>query len=208
MDLFERLRRDAGKFPWGAVASVFAEEIHGRAGAAADILSQLREWGSHLSTNALVAWAPNLIRMAPCESPDVSTGKPRRCRSTALVECDICGRPCCLAHARIDYFAGGMCEVCVGVAKSAARREGTRYEAPRPRKASEPDVAEALRALKLRPGATWDDVRARYKRLVVKHNADRPQSQKSRDKNTAELKKINGAFEVLRKHFEKKDEAA
>jgi len=197
VDLFKRLRRDIGKIPWGAVASVFAEELQTRTGAAGEVLSQLEEWATHLLGNAVHKWPGVIALGAPCDSPDVTSGKAKKCRSTAVVFCDVCGRKCCLAHARIDYLGDAICEVCIGQAKARVRT------APKT-----DDVPKAFKVLKLKPTASWDEVRARYKKLVVQHNADRPQSDKSRDANTARLKEFNLAFEVLTRHFEEKRKAA
>lgn len=208
-DLFSKLKRDVSKFPWGAAMSMMAEELHGvnraQGGTAGEALAQLREWASYLTANALRNWPETIALRQNCDSPDISTGKPQKCRSTAVVVCDVCARKCCLAHARIDYLGGAICEVCIGEAKAAARAK-----APKPEPlTNDKDLAKAYRILAVAKNASWEEIRTAYKKLVVQHTPDRPQTERMRAKNTDRMKKLNWAFEVVRAHFEsKKQEAA
>lgn len=197
MNVFQRLRRDAKKIPWGATFNVLVEGLASHTEGAGEIFAELREWGSHLSRNAVLKWTPMLVTRTRCESPDVSTGKPRKCEGTAPFRCDICNRACCLAHARVDYMGDAICEVCIGQAKARKRAEDKAKE--------KPDlVAAAFKTLGLDAESTFEEVKKRYKELVLKHNADRPQTDKKRARNTERLKEVNGAFVTLRDHFEKK----
>jgi len=233
MDIFERLRRAAGNIPWGTVASVMAENLGADSTAAEEVIEQLKEWGAHLTKNALSKWTVSVVVPTPCDSPDVSSGRPLACASFAVVKCDVCGRPCCLAHSRVDYMGDAICEVCIGEAK--ARRRATswtdggaaaysRPHAGQPRRereqrrraeppppAAEPSGsvsrAEALRVLKLPKNASWTQIKTQYRKLVVKHNADRPQTDAEREKNTERLKKLNEAYSVLKAHHEKREAA-
>jgi len=67
--------------------------------------------------------------------------------------------------------------------------------------------AEALRVLKLPKNASWTQIKTQYRKLVVKHNADRPQTDAEREKNTERLKKLNEAYSVLKAHHEKREAA-
>jgi hypothetical protein len=197
MNVFERLRRDAKKIPWGATLNVLVDGIAAHTEGASEIFAELREWSSHLSRNAVLKWTPMLATRTRCESPDVSTGKPRKCEGTAPFRCDICSRACCLAHARVDYMGDAICEVCIGQAKARKRAED--------REKDKSDVVgKAFKTLGLDDASTLEEVKKRYKELVLKYNADRPQSDKKRAKNNERLKEINLAFEALRDHFEKK----
>lgn len=218
MDLLEKLRRSAGSVPWSTFASVFMQNVNVRPDAAYEVIDQLKEWGSHLTQNALLKWAPSLRAPVRCESPDVTTGRPKPCRSVAMLRCDICQRPCCLAHARVDYQGDGICEVCIGEAKLRARARGPSAsyennpwqsarpkppkEAPRP--AASMAAPEALRVLGLKRNAGWETIKRRYRKLVVEYNVDRPQSDEQRAANTTRLKRINEAFGVLRERHEAK----
>lgn len=181
-----------------------AESVGDGAGAAGDIAGQVREWATYLITNALIKWPEVLSSGVTCESPDVSSGKPRPCQNHALATCDICGRRCCLAHARVDYMADAICEECIGKAKARARAEPK----AKPPTTDPQRVRRAFRTLGLKPSATYEEVRTKYRELVFKWNADRPQSAKSRERNTVRLQRLNDAYRVLREHFEAKKEAA
>jgi hypothetical protein len=228
MDIFERLRRATGDIPWDTFVSVMAQNLGANGAAAQEIVAQLKEWGSHLTKNALSKWSVSVMSPVACDSPDVSSGRPQTCPSFAVVKCDVCGRPCCLAHARVDYMGDAICEVCIGEAKvrrrtsswadggptpyarphagePRAERKG-RAEPPPPAQ-SAPGVmsrAEALRVLKLPKNSTWLQTKTQYRKLVLKHNADRPQSDAERERNTERLKKINAAYSVLKGHYEQK----
>jgi len=211
MDIFERLKRATGNIPWETFASVMAQNLGANGVAAQEIVEQLKEWGSHLTKNALSKWTVSVMSPTACDSPDVSSGRPRQCPSYAVVKCDVCGRPCCLAHARVDYMGDAICEVCIGEAKGRARTSAGyarphAHDAPPPAAAPPPgmSVQAALKALKLTQDATWPQIKSQYRKLVVKYNADRPQSDRQRTLNVERLKKINVAFEVLRKVYEQK----
>lgn len=212
MDIFERIRRTVGNVPWDTVASVMAQNLGASSQAAQEIVEQLKEWGSHLTKNALEKWAVSVMSPTACDSPDVSSGRPKSCPSYAVVKCDVCNRPCCLAHARVDYMGDAICEVCIGEAKARARSVGgysrphaqAHREAPPPAASASMSAAAALKVLKLGPRASWDQIKAQYRKLVVKHNADRPQTDAEREKNTARLKKINAAYSVLKTRYEQK----
>jgi nucleoside diphosphate kinase len=61
-----------------------------------------------------------------------------------------------------------------------------------------------LRMLRLTPDATWDQIRKQYRKLMLKYNADRPQSEKQRALNVERLKKLNAAYAVLKAQHEQK----
>jgi len=214
-NIFSRLRRIADEVPWASFASVVAEQLDSRSAAAEEIVEQLKNWGALLTKNALSKWMAAVAVPTACESPDVSTGRPKPCRRHAVVPCDVCGRQCCLAHARVDYMGDAICEVCIGKAKAQFRaaggvppREEARQEARRnPERRDEVAIAHALKTLKLPKTATWVAIKAQYRKLAVKHNADRPQTEAQRLKNTERLKQIHAAYAVLREHYEKQEAA-
>ncbi|MDQ5968449.1 MAG: hypothetical protein QG625_4606 [Cyanobacteriota bacterium erpe_2018_sw_39hr_WHONDRS-SW48-000098_B_bin.30] len=65
---------------------------------------------------------------------------------------------------------------------------------------SDNEIHKALRDLGIEPGASWDDVAARYKLLVRMWHSDRARPE---DKAVAdqELKKINNARDLLKEHY-------
>jgi len=206
--LFTGARRGTGAFTSlldGWLEAVLATgRVH--ASTATEIVEQIREWGIYLTQHALAKWPIAVARGEICSVPHMGRdGRLSSCDAAAVVQCDCCGRPCCLAHCRIDYTASAICGVCVAGARATTRGRGP---GPGPRRASEETdaskLAAAFRTLKLRPGATVDEVKRRYKSLVVKHNADAPQSEASRKKNTERLQRLNAAYELLRTHFQEK----
>ena len=202
MNLFTRLRRDAGKLPWGAVLSVAVEGLQAKTDTARSVVDQLRDWGALLTKNALMKWSVNLASERLCQSPDVSGTAPRRCLYIAPLVCDVCGRPCCLAHARVDFQGDAICEVCIGEAK-ARQRGGAAPPAHRPAMT----VAEAFRVFGLRHSVDFAEVKKRYKKLVFELSPDRTQDAAKKETRTKRLKKVNAAFVVLSKHFEKAEAA-
>ncbi len=214
MDLFERIRRVTGDIPWETFAQVMAPNVGQSAVAAHAIVQQLKEWGAHLTKNALLKWSVTALTPTPCDCPERAGKHSIPCSSLAVLRCDACGRPCCMAHARIDYMGDGICEVCIIEAQERGRANYGTYARPHAepsapeRKPGEMTPAQALKVLKLPATATWRQIRRQYRLLALTYNADRPQSDKQRARNTARLVKLNAAYEVLRAQYEQKREAA
>jgi len=184
-NLSDILKNTRKSIPWAAIASVVAENVGVRVEATKEIVAQLQMWGSFLSKHAIANWSSSLLSPIACEVPG------SRCPSTAVVRCQGCGKRCCLAHVRLSFLAEGICEACIEEKMGIARpvREGDRLQA-------------ALRVMGLHSNASWSEVKSRYRKLAVKHNADVPQSREERAENTKRLKAINAAYAVLRDHFE------
>jgi len=91
--LFSRMRRSAAEIPWGTFARVVSESMGAQTDVAVDVAMQLREWGAHLTTNALRRWTPAISMPSPCESTDLGgrVGRGKTCGAAAIVRCDICG---------------------------------------------------------------------------------------------------------------------
>ncbi len=64
------------------------------------------------------------------------------------------------------------------------------------------DLHKAYQALGLEPGAAFDIIKRRYRRLALVWHPDRMSSQDAKREAEEELKKINNNFEKLKKHFE------
>ena len=60
----------------------------------------------------------------------------------------------------------------------------------------------AFQVLGLEPGTAFPQVKKRYRRLVVVWHPDRMNNEEARREAEEELKKINDAFEKLKKHFD------
>jgi hypothetical protein len=199
-DLIDKLKANV---PWGTFGEVLSQQLDQRMDATREIVDQLKQWGTHLTSNALTKWSVALIDPQDCQVPHVGPDERlSKCTAQALVRCDCCGRWSCLAHCRVDWQADALCAVCVGEAKAHVRNSRASWEDQKKKRAQR-SLTAAFRALKLKPNATFDEVKSQYKRLVRQYNADMPQSDRERERNTKRLQKINAAFEVLKEHFEK-----
>lgn len=64
------------------------------------------------------------------------------------------------------------------------------------------ELHKAYQALGLEPGAAFDTIKRRYRRLALVWHPDRMSSADAKREAEEELKKINNTFEKLKKHFE------
>jgi hypothetical protein len=64
------------------------------------------------------------------------------------------------------------------------------------------ELHKAYQALGLEPGAAFDTIKRRYRRLALVWHPDRMYSADAKREAEEELKKINNTFEKLKKHFE------
>lgn len=64
------------------------------------------------------------------------------------------------------------------------------------------ELHKAYQALGLEPGAAFDTIKRRYRRLALVWHPDRMSSADAKREAEEELKKINNNFEKLKKHFE------
>lgn len=64
------------------------------------------------------------------------------------------------------------------------------------------EIHKAYQALGLEPGAAFDIIKRRYRRLALVWHPDRMASADAKREAEEELKKINNMFEKLKKHFE------
>jgi hypothetical protein len=198
-DLLNKLKDEV---PWSTLVDVISQNVEQRLDATHEIVEQLKQWGAHLTSHALSKWSLAVVDPHPCQVPHVGPDeKLQRCRATAIVRCDSCGRWTCLAHCRVDYLADATCAVCIGEAKAHFRNARDHWETQKDTKRRE-RVSAAYRTLKLDEDATFAEVKRRYRSLMREHHADRPQSERERERNTRRMQKINEAFEVLKKHFE------
>ena len=90
---------------WSNIAQGFLNSLRSAAGQRADaaneIIAQIANWGSHLAKNASERWLMAVADPQPCRHKQ----RPgQTCGMHALVRCDVCGNPVCLAHARIDFL--------------------------------------------------------------------------------------------------------
>jgi hypothetical protein len=203
-DLLNKLKTTV---PWATFGEVISQHLDQRVDATREIVDQLKQWGAHLTSHALSKWSIALVDPHDCQVPHIGPeGHITKCQATALLCCDICSRWSCLAHCRTDWMADGICAVCIGDAKARHRSAQSEWEEQKAKR-KQRNIGAAFRTLKLKPSATLTEVKRQYKTLVRQYNADMPQSDKQRARNTTRLQKINEAFEVLKEHFESTEAA-
>lgn len=158
-------------------------------------LKSLLGWITKLQENALIRWTPVAIQNISCWYSGYG------CPSPAISICEICRFPTCLEHALVAHNADVVCLRCVNSIYTKMPKQPA--EPPRPRPQAVPDptpsIAQIRRAhfktLHLRESATLDQVKTRYKRLVLKVHPDRGGS-------ASEFNRITKAYEWITKvHF-------
>lgn len=149
--------------------------------------------------------------------PDGGTGL---CGLPAISACCVCGKTVCLDHAMVSP-SEVVCASCIVVAKArfAASRQasggqpggdrGRPFGFVDPNEHEQPassdhevnrdEIRAALRTLRLKVGATSDEVRAAYKKLAFENHPDRARSDRERAAKQKRLNEINRAYDVLTK---------
>lgn len=153
-----------------------------------------------------------------------------QCAGPAIAACSVCRKPTCLEHSFVSRMAQAVCFGCVkqGIDDRTPKipwPAGTRGNPSDPRAAPhgaqsppghEPrtetppaapppnplDVqfARARKILRVKRSATWPEVEASYKELLVKHHPDRNPD----DRAGAEtrFKQVRVAYDLLKKAYE------
>jgi hypothetical protein len=161
-------------------------------------LEHLLGWFSKLQEHALVRWTPIALSNSPC---NFRIGNP--CNRPAISICAVCRTTTCLEHALV---ASNADVVCVGCANDLIKYVNQEREKPRavptpkPPQSVPPPTTDQLRkahfkTMKLRPTATVEQVKARYKKLVMTAHPDRGGS-------AQEFSRITEAYNWITKvHF-------
>jgi hypothetical protein len=161
--------------------------------------NETREWAARLLTNATQKWLPFYASGIGCRVVMLRDGVPFPCSNHAIGRCDVCGEPVCLHHARIDHHGDAICYRCIAQA-IGARRPGARApggDAPPPAELAQERIRRALKVLGLRPGASWQEVRAAHRKLAVKHHPDKQRVEAKRVEATARCAQVNAALADL-----------
>lgn len=170
--------------------------------APAQVRDQVMKWLGYFSANAVMAAGPNVLDPQPCDF----------CSELGLLDCQVCGARVCLAHAFVNHQSQAVCHDCVrgvvGTKEDQKRARAAQHRQQRAERATRrPDADEqlvaALKELGLERGAAWDDVKAAYRYLALKHHPDRAKSPSAKSKATEKLAKINAAFSTLKAHYER-----
>lgn len=155
---------------------------------------ELQPWLAQLSQHAAGKWVPRLTFGFPCQIPNYQAGVPvGPCQHHAITTCDVCQKPCCLHHARIDSLGDGICYLCVAAAVRRARGE------PEPTV----DLGWARKQLRVKVDASWEEVRAAHRKLSAIHHPDKQRTDKAKAKAEAKFKDIQKAFDMLKTEHEK-----
>ncbi len=154
------------------------------------VADQVGQWIGHLSKNAAINWAPNLV------DPDLCTF----CEQDAISDCIACGDPVCIAHAHISHRAQVVCDECIAklLANSGKKPRRKRSAVPK----LDPEVLKAFQILGVPTSADWDEVNAAYRAAAVANHPDKFQGAKKVGAETR-MKNINAAFAVLKEHYQK-----
>jgi len=171
------------------------------------IWNELRPWTSTLMASAARKWVPFLSIEQRCSVQVMRAGHVvGACDHQAIAACDCCGRPVCLQHSRVDQHAEAICYLCLAEAMKILRerqQRGAAGGAPPPRSSSAPTdaaIAQALKTLGLKRGASWEEVRAAHRKLSAKHHPDRhPPNKKAAAE--ARFVKVQQALDLLRTQF-------
>lgn len=160
-------------------------------------LQEVQEWATELAKHALQRWGVTMLSQMPCNCGP-------RCHRTAVGACVICRKPSCLGHSFTSADGYLACHACVHAAST-----GQGHAAPPPPYADKEDTSDEalrkkhLRTLKLKIGATEEEIRAAFKRFVAEHHPDRA-PEKKREAATAKFVEVKAAYEWLVAHADKK----
>lgn len=155
-------------------------------------------WMSRLMQSAAVKWLPVLSARISCEIPMPDGAV---CRHLAIGVCNVCQRPTCLAHARVDYGGDAICLECVARAVQAARAEGYRAppagaRTPPPKPIDPTELARAYELLKVTPRSSDDEVRTSWRKLSARCHPDKhPDKVEAAEKR---FKRIQAAYDLIR----------
>lgn len=138
------------------------------------IRDQIGQWMGHLGQNAMLVWAPALVRNELCSF----------CDEDAISKCVACGDFVCLGHSFASHRAELLCDECVSNVLPEGRV---------------PETAEqrAFKFFNLSEQATLEEVKAVYRVRVQKAHPDRGGDDRLFNETTAALR-------VLEEHFLRK----
>jgi hypothetical protein len=176
----------------GQFVAAFMDGVETVAGPQKRAFDQVTEFFSHFMHSAVDRFGPMLAKPTRCSMAG--------CQAEAVTQCMGCGEPACMAHLHVSHRAEGVCDQCV---RDLLETKGRQYRPPNAREASAQEVRKALRLLGLRLGATWTEVQRAHRRTAAESHPDRARTPAQRRKAEDKSKRINAAFDVLRRHYER-----
>ncbi len=216
------------------LGSLFRGVVGAEDGVHMRVWGELKPWISNLVPAATRKWIPRITGGDMCEVPIMRRGQVvGECDHYGLAVCDICHRPVCLEHSRIDRDADAICFLCMTDALQAVpvfqrerarqqqggpktrtqreRQEERDRERQQERQQEQPppgkrppnalEVLTALTRLELKPGASWEEVRAAHRRLSAKLHPDRGKTTKEKAKLEAKFVEVQKALDLLKQVY-------
>lgn len=122
------------------LGKMFSGIAGGPDGTHVKVWSELRPWLATLGPSAARKWLPQIAAGTLCEVPVIVRNVRRECDNFGIATCDVCHRPVCLAHGRIDQQGDAICYLCVAEAMKVLpplQRERARQEDQPPRRPGE-----------------------------------------------------------------------
>lgn len=182
------------------------------------VWNELKPWVANLVPAATRKWLPQFASGVICEVPVMRRGKVvGECERFGVAACDVCHRPTCLNHGRIDQHGDIICYICVGDAQQVvpAHQRARREAAPRDQQerqarqkppAGKPpptpgEILAAKQMLGLMPDATWDQVKKARKNLLAQNHPDKHKSERAKAVAGARFKEIQVAYELLKRVY-------
>jgi hypothetical protein len=181
-----------GRDGLGSVLSAFMQGVDTVAGPQKRVIQQVTEFFGHFSRSAVERFSPMLARPTRCSMAG--------CQAEAVAQCMGCGDPACMAHLHVSHRAEGVCDQCV---RDLMELKGKQCRPPSGRDATAQEVRKALRTLGVRSGATWAEVQRAHRRAAAENHPDRVRTHAQKRKAEDKSKRINAAFELLRRHYER-----
>lgn len=179
------------------------------------IWDELSPWLARFAGSTAEKWLPMLLQAQACRVPRMHDGVAFPCENHAVTKCDCCQEPVCVHHARVDQYGDGICYLCVAGAIRAKRGAagagayaGPREAPPVPGDVVRTLVSKSLRVLKVKRGATWEEVKKAHRTLSGEHHPDRVQDEKAKKKAEERFKEVQIAFQALEKHYKPEVEKA
>jgi DnaJ domain len=202
------------------LGKMFSGLSGGEDGAHQRIWGDLKPWLANLGPAATRKWLPRIASGDLCEVPIMRRGhKEGDCQNFGIAVCDVCKKPVCLQHSRIDQFGDAICYTCVAEAVQvlpAMQRERARNGSappprqqqarqqrqeppPQPKHGPSPEqVMAALGVLGLKPGAKFEAVKAAHRKISALNHPDKHKTKKAKDAAHARFVEVQKAFEVLK----------
>lgn len=165
------------------------------------VWQELSPWIRDLVGRASLKWVERLGAGEPCHIVTQDPAPARRCTNAAIAHCIACRRATCLRHSFVDGSGEAICFACVSGVLHERGAPPPPHSNGAARKPREDELRAARKLLKVGVNASWDDVRAQYRKLSAKWHPDRVQGEAAKVKAEAKFKEIQNAYDVLKREY-------